>query len=226
LAIEIMGNPRLHGASEEALRVLLGRPDYRETFEIFYALYRRGRLRAAIESANLPAYPDERALIVYSLYRVGVNIPPGELDRVLAGGAADTTSFTGPTFLFVGAYAVDRGQWDEYALGLDSERARARRHLAQGDSSAARHHEGMARALEGYAHWKRGQKEEAIRALEAANWEIDGFERGRIAPWFGANATVRWWLGELMLEAGRPRDAPGEDSVGDGVWRLRGLPDV
>jgi tetratricopeptide (TPR) repeat protein len=65
----------------------------------------------------------------------------------------------------------------------------------------------MARALEGYAHWKRGQKEEAIRALEAAHWEINGFERGRIAPWFSPNVTIRWWLGELMLEVGRPRDA-------------------
>lgn len=51
---------------------------------------------------------------------------------------------------------------------LDRERARARRHLAQGDSDYALNNEGAARAMEGYALWKRGQKAEAIRALEYA----------------------------------------------------------
>ncbi|HUE95655.1 MAG TPA: adenylate/guanylate cyclase domain-containing protein, partial [Longimicrobiaceae bacterium] len=206
--IDHLEHPRLYEASQEALRVLLARTDYREKGpEIFGILYPRGKLHAALDVMNDPVIrPAYRAARIYRLYQVGVDIKPEELERILAAGAADTTAgflirdFS--TFLWFGAYAVDRGNWEEYAAALDRQRARARGSLAQGDSLNARSQEGAARAMEGYALWKRGRRAEAIRAFESARRQIYGF-----APSFGPNMTVRGWLGELMLEVDRPRDA-------------------
>jgi DNA-binding SARP family transcriptional activator/TolB-like protein len=201
-----LGHPRLHAASEEVLQVLLVRPDLppAASFDFFF---RRGMLRSALECANDPeSPPSNRALHNYWLYRAGAKFAPEALERILALGAPDTTDqWFRPTDLLVGAYAVDRGRWDEYSRALGRERARMRSLLATGDSLGARRHGGLARALEGYALWKRGREGEAIRALQAAQREINGFERGLGTG--GLNVTVRWWLGELMLEAGRLRDA-------------------
>ena len=201
-------NPRFHGVTDEALRVLLARSDYSVATQ--FALYDHGRFRALLGVANNPVLrPRSRATLIYRLYQRGMHLPPEELERSLAAGAADTTGevrFIGAaaatTTLFVGAYAVDRGQWDQYALAVDRQRARTRRYLAQGDSTAARSSEGVARALEGYALWKRGQKAEAILALEAAQPQISGLVF-TVIP----DETVRWWLAELMLEVGRLRDS-------------------
>jgi class 3 adenylate cyclase/TolB-like protein len=206
-----LGNPRLHEASQEALRVLLARPDHRDDWVgLFLILYPRGKVRAALDVLNDPVIgPAVRAAWIYRLYQAGAEIPPEELERILAAGAADTTAGRFPaifpsTFLWVGAYAVDRGNWEEYAAALDRQRARARGYLAQGDSLNASGQEAAARALEGYALWKGGQKAQAIRLLETAQQPLYGYEWGLI---FGPNFTVRGWLGELMLEVDRPRDA-------------------
>ncbi|HUP20080.1 MAG TPA: adenylate/guanylate cyclase domain-containing protein [Gemmatimonadota bacterium] len=214
-ALLLLRNPRLFEVTEEALRVLLARPDHRQEWgPLFWILYYRGKLGAALDELDVdvteaplfrPAY---RAPQIYRLHQVGVDIAPDELERILAAGAADTTDglrirdFS--TFLWFGAYAVDRENWEQYAAALDRQRARARGSLAQG--LTARSQEGAARALEGYALWRRGQRAEAIRALETAQRQINGFGTPFGTP-FGPNTTVRWWLGELMLEVGRPRDA-------------------
>jgi tetratricopeptide (TPR) repeat protein len=125
------------------------------------------------------------------------------LERIFAVGATDSTSGV----FAAGAYAADRGQWDQHAAALDRARARDRYWQAEGNSAVAHQYEIITRALEGYALWKRGQKSEAIRVLEAAQRESFGGEPHRGAPWMLANVTLRWWLGELMLEVGRPRDA-------------------
>jgi tetratricopeptide (TPR) repeat protein/TolB-like protein len=211
-AMRLLTNPGLHGESyDEALRVLLARPDHSPDVA-FWVFYTRGlgNLRAALDGMNDPAFrPASRALRSYRLYQVGVNFHPEELERVLAAGAGDTTTaavYT-PTYLLVGAYAVDRGHWDEYANALDRERAWARRQRVEGAYIFARRAEGGVHAMEGYALWKRGHREEAIRTLEAAQRQIWGIEGERHTPPWGPNVIVRWWLGELMLEVGRPRDA-------------------
>jgi tetratricopeptide (TPR) repeat protein len=85
-------------------------------------------------------------------------------------------------------------------------RSRSRR-LAEADSVLARVNEAYARSLEGYGLWKRDQKTQAIRLLEAAQREVGWYEGGRGGPTVEHGVTVRWWLGDLMLEVGRPRDA-------------------
>lgn len=203
-ALSLLGNPRLHGVIEEALQVALARSDNQNGVETFGILYSRGNFRAALDFTN-----EQRILLefhegmLYRLYQVGSNLPREELERILAVGATDSTSGV----LAPGAYAADRGEWDQHAAALDRARARARYWQAEGNLMLAQQYEVITRALEGYALWKRGQKSEAIRALEAVQRESFGGEPHRGVPWVLPNVTFRWWLGDLMLEVGRPRDA-------------------
>jgi tetratricopeptide (TPR) repeat protein len=117
--------------------------------------------------------------------------------------AADTTS----GIFASGAYAADRERWDRHSAAIDQARSRSRYRLAEADTGSARYYEALARGLEGYGLWKRGQKAEAIRVLEAAQREMGGGEQQRGVPSWSAAVSFRWWLGDLMLEVGRPRDA-------------------
>jgi tetratricopeptide (TPR) repeat protein len=60
----------------------------------------------------------------------------------------------------------------------------------------------MIRAIDGYAAWRRGETEEARTLLEVARREATGY-----GPMGGVNFVVRYWLGTLALETGRPTDA-------------------
>jgi tetratricopeptide (TPR) repeat protein len=203
--LRLLQNPRLQGRTEEALGVALARSDNQDPDRAFGILYGRGRLRSAFQVINDPAVsPPSRAVLSYQLYRMGANLPADVLEQVLSSGAADSTS----TLLFLGAYAVDRGRWGAFAAILDRQRARARYWRAEGNAGRGRTHEIVVEALKGYALWKRGRTAEAIAVLEAAQRRLFGGEPHRGEPsWFTPNVTLRWWLGELMLEAGRLRDA-------------------
>ena len=204
-ALSFLGNPRFHDETEAALRVALARSDNEEPERTFTILYVRGKLRAALDAIDDPViHPAIRSAMTYQMFQIGANLPAGLLESVLAAGVADSTS----SLLSVGAHAANQGHWDQYAAALDRQDARARYWRAEGDLGGARHHESIARALEGYALWKRGRKAEAIPVLEAAQRRINGGEPHRGVPsWFSSNVRLRWWLGELMLEVGRPRDA-------------------
>jgi tetratricopeptide (TPR) repeat protein len=200
-ALEYLGNPRFHGVTEEALQIALARSDSEDEGQMFGIFYVRGRLRAALDDTKDPAIPPRfREYMSYRLYQVGSNLAQEELERMLA---ADTTS----GIFAAGAYAADRGRWDRHSAAIDQARSRSRYRLTEGDSVGARFYEALARGLEGYGLWKRGQKAEAIRMLEAAQREYGGGENQRGTPSVFPNVTFRWWLGDLMLEVGRPRDA-------------------
>jgi tetratricopeptide (TPR) repeat protein len=65
--------------------------------------------------------------------------------------------------------------------------------------------DGVARALQGYALWKRGQPAEALPQLEAVQRDMRGSAGGFAEE--NLNDAVRWWLGQLLVELDRPRDA-------------------
>jgi tetratricopeptide (TPR) repeat protein len=65
--------------------------------------------------------------------------------------------------------------------------------------------DGVARALQGYALWKRGQPAEALPQLEAVHRDMRGWA-GNFAE-ENLRKVVRWWLGQILVELDRPRDA-------------------
>jgi DNA-binding SARP family transcriptional activator/tetratricopeptide (TPR) repeat protein len=205
---QLLGHPRLIASSEAPVRTLLTRADL-DGDSAFRTHYRRGHLRLALNSLSDPgASPGLRALRAFRVHQVGGFPSEDELGPILAAATADTPlPHDGPFFLLVGAHALDRGLRDEYLDALERERALARAPHGVYAYHDAADHVAAARALEGYALWKDGRRADAVRALEEAQRTIPGGELARYQASFSFNVIVRWWLGDLMRELGRPHDA-------------------
>lgn len=168
----------------------------------------RGRF---IEAEALLHDPDMPPAVerygIYRLYQAGMNLPANRLEREFELSPADTTPDGALNHLLAGAYAADRGIWAEYEGVLGRARSQAAQRRAVGDSIAARMFDGVARALEGYALWKRGRPGDALPRLETVQRDMRR-ESGHWAAGEGAlNAQARQWLGHILVELGRPRDA-------------------
>jgi tetratricopeptide (TPR) repeat protein len=196
-------HPRFLVAQEEVQTARRRLPDVTVNVPIglFFTSFSRGKLGAALERFEDPLIPDGfRAYGIYVMHMEGVPVPVDLLDRELAPGAAD--SARGQRNLLVGAHAADQARWADHEAALAWLRKDVERSRAEGDSLSARFLDGAAQALEGYGLWKRGRREEALRLIEAAQRRATGWLQRD-----GANDILRWWLGELSLELGRPREA-------------------
>jgi class 3 adenylate cyclase/tetratricopeptide (TPR) repeat protein len=190
-------HPRLREMQREILVVLRERPSDRgvATMSLFWNALSRGRLEEAIGYLEDPGTPQPlRAFGLYNVYVRGMPLSPGRLERELdtnvAEGAPWFASF------YAGAYAADRGEWAKHAAALGRLQKGAEHSLVEGNVTVARNHEEAAEALQGYGLWKRGRRAEALRSLEALQRRADFL-----------NDILRWWLGKLLLEMERPREA-------------------
>ena len=193
-------HPRFLVLQERVLRSARDRPDAPGTVPInlFLNHYFRGQFRAALALLDDPLMPAEfRPAALYRLSHAGMSIP---VERLAPGIGADQSAAFGPFYL--GAHAVDRDHPADLAKAVELLDAQAERASVDGDSVLARSTMAAARALDGYARWKRGRGMEAVEVLEAARREVLG-----IGPAEEANATIRWWLATLLLGLDRPRDA-------------------
>ncbi|MGH7565351.1 MAG: adenylate/guanylate cyclase domain-containing protein [Gemmatimonadota bacterium] len=167
---------------------------------LFFHLLNRGRLREAYEESDDPLLsPGLRAYARYALFSRGLPLSEEEWDEGLGSFSPDTSPELGS--FYAGAYAVVRNHWRDHAQAVNRQRDYAER-LQAADTVAARFHAAAAGALEGYGLWKRGRPEEALVLLKAVQLQATGAgERNRL------NATIREWLGELLLELDRPEEA-------------------
>lgn len=150
---------------------------------------RRGRLSKLEAYATDPRMSPGSAFTCAFVARV-VGLPIA--DEMLEQAAARLPEDDGTPNLLAAAYAIDLGQWDRYESILSLMRQRLESAEAAGDSSEidlARFH---LRSAEAIGLMERGRLEEAAAAFEALR-----------SPWW----THRWWLGQIYLELGRPRDA-------------------
>lgn len=212
-AVQALRNPGKLALQEEALRIVLTRPDAAPWMvkPLFNNLLQRGRFDAAHALLHDPStfLPESqgRKWDAYRLYRAGMTLSEDQLERELELSEADTTADGALNHLLAGAYAVDREQWSDHQTLLSRARREAGRRRAAGDSVASRMFDGAARALEAYGDWKRGRAAEAFPRLQAVQREMRGGAGEWQAGESGLNSAVRWWLGEILLELGRPRDA-------------------
>jgi tetratricopeptide (TPR) repeat protein len=133
-----------------------------------------------------------------------MDLSSDQLAREFALTEADTTSHGAFAHFVAGVFAADQGRWVDHEAVLGRAHEEVRRRRAVGDTTAARMFDGVARALQGYALWKRGQPAEALPQLEAVQRDMRGSAGGRAE---NLNDAVRWWLGQLLVELDRPRDA-------------------
>jgi serine/threonine-protein kinase len=172
--------------------------------ELFRARIGRGEIRSALQELERPSVPqDWKVGMLYILHSWDLHVAHERLDSSVS---RDDSSNIVQVF-FGGAYAADRARWDGHARALSRMRAIARSLRAAADNVAADFADAAARGLEGYGWWHRGDKEKALELLsvaqrEATGWEANGYRSREVL-----NALFRRWLGLLLEEVGRPRDA-------------------
>jgi tetratricopeptide (TPR) repeat protein len=168
------------------------------------ALADLGQFDAAMDVLDDPAAPPwDRKLRVFAHYRAGMDLSSDQIAREFALTNADTTSDGAFAHFVAGVVAADQGRWVDHEAVLGRAHEEVRRRRAVRDTTAARMFDGVARALQGYALWKRGQPAEALPQLEAVQRDM----RGSALAERNLNQAVRWWLGQLLLELDRPQDA-------------------
>ncbi|MGH7589529.1 MAG: hypothetical protein ACRELU_13160, partial [Gemmatimonadota bacterium] len=168
----------------------------------------QGRLRAALGFLEDPLMlPGVRAAGLYAFHSAGLPVHSVALDEALALPRADSLRTEIQSMVvnfYAGAYAADQGRWKDHAAAVGRLRAQADRYAAAGDSGASRFARGASMALQGQGLWRRGDAERALPLLtdgqRQATWVVSATREA-------LNGTIRWWLGELLLEMERPQDA-------------------
>ena len=84
---------------------------------------------------------------------------------------------------------------------------------AEDDTLGFRNTEGLIQGVDGYAAWRRGEREKAWTLLRVAQREATAS-----GP---AAYILRYWLGTLALEVGRPADA--QRYFASNFWEERSL---
>ncbi len=113
---------------------------------------------------------------------------PAELLEEAGAWAAEGN---GADYVWVGAYAASQGRWDEYDAAIAAFDERVEAASAAGDSSTLDFLTHVRPMLEGYGAYARGELETAAEILESMP---------RTYRW----PPVRWWIGRINLELGRP----------------------
>jgi tetratricopeptide (TPR) repeat protein len=126
----------------------------------------------------------------------------GYPDSVRANNAAEAAAAAPtPSLRFwSGALAAKEGRWGDVADLHRALTSSADLAEAEGNGAEAERYRWFAQALGGYATLQRGEVRAAIQEMEAALPIMPGL-------YTGVHQLLRYELGKLMLDAGRPRDA-------------------
>ncbi|HEU4463531.1 MAG TPA: BTAD domain-containing putative transcriptional regulator [Gemmatimonadota bacterium] len=164
----------------------------------------RGRLLAALDydpaefaesdrTVDSPIWPPER---LFEAAASGMPVPLASLAEAVARSDTAWMPQSGPSrpsqrsAVISAILAADQGRWGDHAAALDR--------IRRANSPEWPYARSTMIGLEGYGLWKKGRETEAISVLQDVQ---TGDEYLRVS------AFVRWWLGRLLLETGRPAEA-------------------
>jgi DNA-binding SARP family transcriptional activator/TolB-like protein len=202
LGLTLRGQRCCWGLAKQVLRKVRNRGELRSdaTRLLFWISLAQGKVHEALEWLDDPFTSEaSKGLMFQVLDDLGVPIPAARLDSVLTLDAAATDALR----LFdVGSYAASRARWQVLRGSLERLQVHSQHLRVTGDSSEAAFTDAVRQGLEGYALWRRGQRDSALRVLERSQRRAVGNWRREIV-----NSRLRWWLGRLLLEMGRPREA-------------------
>jgi class 3 adenylate cyclase/TolB-like protein len=186
----------------EAVRQRGGREETDAAILLFVNRLLRGKLQTALASLDDPGLEaGYRAAGFYIPFMARLpGVPSERRDAALALGETDTVPYI-RTF-YAGAYAAGDERWTEHATAVERLQAAAGGMRSRGDPVASRFTRGMATALEGYALMKKGREEEALHTLMDAQRETTATGKLEVV-----NATIRFWLSELLRHQGDFRAA-------------------
>lgn len=196
-----LGHPHHLDAQEAAIHVLLDRDiDDAErglaSRNLFFNQLERGKIHACVELLEeRHLTPVQRVEMAYIARVASVPVPTGRLSELLALPAEPGADYS--TFL-IAAAAADAGRAEDFRRAVRVFRDTAAARRTEGDSLAAGNLTAVVEALEGYATWRRGDPERAWTRLASAQERL---------AWGRENAWLRWWLGGVATELGRPQEA-------------------
>jgi class 3 adenylate cyclase/TolB-like protein len=198
-------HPRFGARQEEVLRLAAAAgTDEADDARVllFLNLFLRGRLEAAERELDDPGFPPRfRPAALYVPHASGLPVPwDGRLDDELALGDAD--GFPYLSTFYAGALAADRERWAEHGRAAARLRREAGLRRAEADTVGARFTEGMARALEARGFALRGEHRRALTLLESAQGQATA-----LAPLEVVNATIAYWIADVLVEVGEPERA-------------------
>jgi tetratricopeptide (TPR) repeat protein/TolB-like protein len=188
-------HPRLFDViGEQVMRVGMerGAPDVRAKSRERYAralVHGRGRLRDAIAVIDDPSVPvSVKINNLFLLHGLGMPVPLARLDSLTRDPDA------GEAGLLVAAARAAERRGMHTLNGAEPVGRLADSMAVAGDTVGAKALRARWRALRGFALWRAGRTDEAIRTLEAAHAAT-------------GTSDAAWWLGMLQLQADRPADA-------------------
>lgn len=221
IAISNLTHPRFLDRREMVLRIALENPDpsYERVIRsfLFSTLVARGRVGEAVETSDHSILEHNRATMLFEARAMGYPIPEETLVRALENAPAkpedresalpdDRRLIQVPAIFERAAYAVEMGDWGVHAAGKrDLETWISA--IGPENASDTLRVRGLIRALDGYAAWRRGDLQHALDLLKTARVETTGYGGHARSISDERNRIVRAWLGELLLEMDRPRDA-------------------
>ena len=188
--------------AEQVFRMARNQREFRPdaAIPLFFASLAQGKAQEAHRWLNDAHMPESRsASMLQALAEVGVQVRVLERDMMLPLDAADTVAAF--QLFYLGAFAASQGRWDVAQGWVDRLQHRARSLRAAGDSSEADFTEALQVGVEGYMRWRQGQRDRALSLLKRSQ------RRALCCPAPLVNERLRWWLGQLLVEMGRPQEA-------------------
>jgi DNA-binding SARP family transcriptional activator/TolB-like protein len=186
--------------SERAFRTARDRGEHPPvaTIALFFTRLAQGRAHEALQWLGDPfTLQSRKARMLDALAEVGASVSAAEPGAILADIAADSADAV--QLFYLGSLAASQGRWPAVQGSLEGLRSRARSFDAAGDSSQSAFTEALRQGLEGLVLWRQGRREPALLLLQGSQRHALGGQ--------GVNDILRWWLGRLQLEMGRPRAA-------------------
>ncbi|HEY7530240.1 MAG TPA: hypothetical protein VIC56_06150 [Gemmatimonadota bacterium] len=208
-----LAHPRFLDQQARVLEVLRDRANGPErvlgTIGLYHNALAGGRVRSALAMLDDPLLPPDVAVAaLHGLHVLGLPLPPGQPDLVLASLPRNELGETAA--FFAGARAVELGRDGDRLAAVAELKAASAAALASADSSTARFLAGAGEGIEGYAAWQRGD-------LQAARSRLDSARRSATGHGVRAavNATIRIWAAQVNVAAGRDREAEAEFALRD-----------
>ena len=202
IVLPYLSHPGFGPLREELATLLRRRQDWESNtpFRLVRAYLLRGELASALETLDDPRAEEARHEWLFFLHLFGLPVPAERLTEAAVFGPADTLPGLKP--FFVAVLAAEQGRWPEFERAAAEAQQDAQRLRAEGDSIRLRTTRGLIQAIDGYAAWRRGERDKARTLLEVARREATGH-----GPMGEVNSVLRIWLGTLAMEEGRLADA-------------------
>jgi class 3 adenylate cyclase/tetratricopeptide (TPR) repeat protein len=185
----------------EISRILMQREDGGPGRRSWRAYIVKGDIASALSMLDDPRMDkDGRKVFLFAMHEMEMPVGIERLAELRFYGPTD--SVPGGNAFYAAALAAEEGRWPDFDQAIARLRRDAQRMRAEEDTLGFRYTEGLIQGAEGYAAWRRGEREEAWTLLRVAQREATGYDSAEYA-----NFVLRYWLGMLALEDGRPADA-------------------